>query len=115
MTRLLTLVAWVLLAATAFATLSPVDLRPHLTSPDLERFGTFAALGLVFGFAYGKTGPWVAPVIVVGSAFGLEMLQLIDPTRDGRISDALFKAAGGLLGCAIGYGGRRLIGRRRIA
>ena len=115
MTRLLKLVAWVLLAAIAFATLSPVDLRPHLTSPDLERFGTFAALGLVFGFAYSKMSRWVAPLIVVGSAVGLEMLQLIDPTRDGRISDALFKAAGGLLGCAVGYGARRLIDRRRTA
>ena len=115
MTKLLTVVAWVLLAATAFATLSPVDLRPHLTSPDLERFATFAALGLLFGFAYGRMGRWIAPAIVVGSAVGLEMLQLIDPTRDGRISDALFKVAGGFLGCAIGYGARRLIERRRTA
>ena len=112
MTRLTKLAAWLLLAAIAFVTLSPVELRPHVASADFERFGAFAALGLMFGIAYTKRAGWFAPVIVVGSAFGLELLQLIDPTRDGRISDALFKAAGGLLGCAIGYYVRSRLARR---
>lgn len=115
MTVVTKLAAWVVLAAVAFATLCPVELRPHVSSPDLERFATFAALGLIFGFAYAKKGVWFALGIVVGSAFGLELLQLIDPSRDGRLADALFKATGGILGSVTGHLVRLMLDRRRLA
>jgi VanZ family protein len=100
----------------AFATLCPVELRPHVSTPDLERFTTFVALGLIFGFAYArKKGLWLALSIVVGSALGLELLQLIDPSRDGRVADALFKAIGGALGAATGHLVRLMLERRRLA
>ena len=114
MTRASKLAAWLLLAAIAFVTLSPVSLRPHVASADFERFGAFLVLGVVFDFAYAKKSGWLAPIVVLSAAFGLELLQLIDPTRDGRIADAVFKAAGGLTGCVIGYCLRQLTARYRV-
>ena len=51
--RLLRILAWLLLAAIAFATLSPIGLRPDSGfSPNYERFAAFAAVGMMFVLAY---------------------------------------------------------------
>jgi hypothetical protein len=52
-------------------------------------------MGLAFGLAYPNRLRLVV-VIVFGSAFGLEALQLLTPDRHGRILDALVKASGGI-------------------
>jgi len=93
--------AWAALAFIAFATLSPIQDRPTLAGPLLEHFGAFAAMGCAFVFAYPRRTPIII-AIVVGSAFGLEALQLLTPDRHGRTIDALAKAAGGLGGIGIG-------------
>jgi hypothetical protein len=93
--------AWAALAFIAFATLSPIQDRPTLAGPQLEHFAAFAAMGCAFVFAYPGRTPIVI-VIVVGSAFGLEALQLLTPDRHARTIDALVKAAGGLGGIGIG-------------
>jgi Trk-type K+ transport system membrane component len=94
--------AWAALAFIAFATLSPIQYRPTLAGPQLEHFAALAAMGCAFVLAYpGRTT--IVIVIVVGSAFGLEALQLLTPDRHGRTIDALAKAAGGLGGIGIGH------------
>jgi hypothetical protein len=40
--------------------------------------------------------------VVVGSALGLEVLQLLTPERHGRAVDAFIKALGGFSGICIG-------------
>jgi VanZ family protein len=97
--------AWALLMFIIYATLSSIEARPELTGPGfhkafftvIERFGAYAALGLLFYFAY--PGNVAAVFLVVfGSAIVLELLQIFIPDRDARVLDALEKLAGGAAG-----------------
>jgi VanZ family protein len=100
MTSASRIAAVVLLLGIAFVTLCPIDLRPHAGNPDLERavayfvFGAAVALGFPKRLLYD-----VLFVCVVAGV--LEALQLIDPGRDGRLSDALVKAAAGVIGILV--------------
>lgn len=88
--------------ALAYATLSPITERPIVAAaPQLEHFTAFALLGAAFGLSYHNRVA-LALVIVVGSSFGLEALQLMTPDRHGCLADALVKAAGGLCGLVVG-------------
>lgn len=95
------IVGWLALAFIVFATLSPIGDRPVLAGPQVEHFVAFALLGLAFGLAYPARLPLVA-AIVLGSAVGLETLQLLTPDRHGRVLDALVKATGGICGISAG-------------
>ena len=87
-------IAWPLLAAVVFVTLSPVAWRPVTAAPaEIERFAAFAVLGAVYCAGYPKHRI-VVLVLMVAIAGSLEALQQLVPTRHGRISDACFKAAG---------------------
>jgi len=96
---------WALLIFITYATLSSIDARPELTGPGfhkafftiVERFGAYAALGLLFYLAHPRH---IAAVcfIVFGSAIVLELLQVLVPDRDARVLDALEKLAGGAAG-----------------
>jgi VanZ family protein len=97
-----TTVGWLALVFIAYATLSPIDARPTIADIKFEHFGAFGLVGLALGLAYPKRLLWIA-VIVVGSAFGLEALQLLTPDRHGRIVDAAVKAAGGICGIGISH------------
>ena len=99
-----TIAGWLALAFIVYATLSPIDDRPVIASAHLEHFAAFGLVGLAFALAY-PNRLLVIAAIVVGSAFGLEALQLLTPDRHGRAIDALVKAAGG----ACGIGGGQLI------
>ncbi len=92
---------WLALAFIVFATLSPISDRPVLARPQFEHFAAFALLGLAFGLAYPARLPLVA-TIVLGSAVGLETLQLLTPDRHGRVLDAVVKAVGGICGISAG-------------
>jgi VanZ family protein len=92
---------WLAFAFIVYATLSPIDSRPVVAGPQLEHFVAFGLMGLAFGLAYPNRILLVV-AIVVGSAFGLEALQLLTPDRHGRVLDAVMKAAGGI--CGIGAG-----------
>ena len=85
----------------AFATLSPIGARPSLASPHLEHFGAFALMGLAFALAYPNRVLLVV-AIVLGTALGLETLQLLTPDRHARAADALVKALGGISGICVG-------------
>jgi VanZ family protein len=94
-------VGWLALAFVAYVTLCPIGARPVLAGPQAEHFAAFALIGFVFGLAY-PTRLFFVVVIVVGSAFALEALQLLTPDRHGRLLDAMVKAAGGVGGITVG-------------
>jgi hypothetical protein len=78
-----------------------LHLRPVVTrNADLERFGAFAMLGLLFGLAYPHRR--IADLSFVVSAAGvLEILQLITRDRHGHLLDAVTKAVGGTSGIGL--------------
>jgi hypothetical protein len=99
--RILKLAAWSALVIIIVVTLSPVGLRPVVTSdPVYERFAAFAGMGVLFGLSYIDSKIWVCS-IVLGSALGLEALQLITPDRHGHLIDVAEKMFGGLFGLAL--------------
>jgi nitrate/nitrite transporter NarK len=109
--RLLTVLAWLLLAAVAFVTLAPIGFRPNSAfSPNIERFATFGAVGFAFALAY-QRHLWLIVALVLGSAIAFEVLQLLVQSRHGRLPDLAFKLAGGTLGITAGLVARRLWGR----
>ena len=96
--RLVVIAAWTCLAFIAYATLSPIDARPALSSSAaLEHFAAFALLGALFCLAYPKYRIFVF-AMVLGSAILLELAQLMTPDRHGELVDALQKIAGGSFG-----------------
>ena len=103
LSRLLHLCAWLLLGVLAFVTLSPIGLRPITgASADLERFGAFALVGLVFAIAYPRKILLIA-VLVLGSAVTLEALQMLAEGRHARLGDTAVKLLGGGMGVAVGW------------
>jgi VanZ family protein len=95
--RISIVAGWLVLAFIVYATLSPIAGRPSVANVQLEHFAAFGLLGLAFGLAYPHRLRLVV-AIVIGSAIGLEALQLLTPDRHGRLVDALMKAAGGVSG-----------------
>jgi VanZ family protein len=84
-------------AAIAFATLCPIQMRPHLLGADAERFAAYLALGALVSRASGRH--WLgATTIVVIVALGLEAAQRLVPGRDAAWADAVVKALGGVFG-----------------
>jgi len=98
--KIITVIAWAILAFIVFATLSPIGLRPHFEDVSVERFGAFAFVGLLFGLAYPKR-LWLVLMLVVGTACVLEALQHLTPDRHGHVSDAVVKLLGGVVGVAL--------------
>jgi len=99
--RLFLIAGWLALGFVVYATLSPIEGRPGIAGPQFERFAAFALLGLAFVQGYPRHTALVL-LLVIGSALGLELLQLLTPDRHGRILDALVKATGGILGIGVG-------------
>ncbi|HUO23476.1 MAG TPA: hypothetical protein VMU59_13250 [Caulobacteraceae bacterium] len=85
----------------AAATLCPIEYRPHVASANVERFGAYFALGVMAALAAPRQQTLVA-LALVALAFGLEGAQLLVPTRDGTLPDAIVKAFGGMLGAQFG-------------
>ena len=99
---LIRLAAWGSLALVAMFTLSSIGLRPETTwPPTVERFAAFAAVGFAFAIAYPRQF-WFAAAIALGAALVLEVLQVLAPTRHGRLFDAAVKLAGGTAGLLLG-------------
>lgn len=89
-----------LLALIAFATLSPIGLRPHVGDANFERAAAYLLLGVALGLSFPRHTMRVA-FLVVGIAAVLESLQLFDPGRHGRIEDMMIKAVAGLVGIMV--------------
>lgn len=99
----LRLLAWLLLAGLIFVTLSPIDLRPVSPAPvQIERAAALALIGFVFALAYPRH-IWLVALVVLGSTALLELLQLISPSRHGRLIDVAVKIAGASIGLAAGW------------
>jgi len=100
--RAVVIAAWVVMLAIAFATLSPIGLRPITPfGPTAERFAAFVVAGALFAVAYPRHFALVA-LLVVGTAALLELLQLFVPTRHGQERDLLVKIAGAAFGLVAG-------------
>ena len=104
--------AWLCLASIAMATLSPLGLRPTTGwPPSIERFTAFALVGGLFAMAYPRYIV-LAAVIVLGAAALFEVLQVLTPSRHGRVFDAAVKMCGGTFGLIAGWVLVRLLPRR---
>jgi|SRR5438445_12647134 len=101
MTSICRLAALVLLAAIMFATLSPIQMRPHLGDANVERALAYILFGLALTFGF-PARLMQTMLFVCAVAGVLELLQAIDPGRHARLQDALLKAAAGLIGIALG-------------
>ena len=96
--KLVAITAWASIAFIAYATLSPIQARPQISSSaNLEHFVAFAVTGLLFCLAYPRQIVRVC-FIVLGSAVLLEYLQTLTPDRHGTLVDASEKIVGGALG-----------------
>lgn len=81
----------------AFATLSPIDLRPQIGGQSFEHLLAFFALATLLGVGYPRH--LLAVLLAVGLfAFAVEFLQVLVPGRHGRLADAGMKIVGSLLG-----------------
>lgn len=100
--------AWAALLAVAFATLSPIGIRPHIPVPaNVERAFAFFVIGTLFALAYPKRIWWALAIMLIG-VFGLELLQELRPDRHARLGDAAAKATGALLGLSLGWFVRKI-------
>lgn len=96
------ILAWIILAATIFATAASVHWRPYtVISVEIERSVAFGLMAMVFVFAYPNDRRVVAIFFILG-AVATELLQAISPTRHPRITDALLKAMGATVGLIVG-------------
>lgn len=94
--------AWLLLAAIIFVTISPIGLRPHtMTNVNADRALAYAVTGFVFALGYPKQWKLVALLLIFGT-LAIEFLQYLSPTRHARLHDAVIKAAGAMLGILAG-------------
>ena len=101
MTRVFRIIAWLLAAAVAFATLGPPQYRPHLgLSQDGEHALAFVLVGLAFGLAYPRRRLFTAgtALMLIGV---LELLQLWMPGRHARWEDFVVDALAAWAGIAI--------------
>ena len=102
---------WLALLTIAAATLCPIDWRPETgLPPDIERFGAFLAISLLFTLGYPRRR-WSGLLVLIGIAALLEVMQELVPGRHGRLLDAEVKAAGVVVGAALGM---LLLSYRRV-
>lgn len=101
-------IAWACVAFIAFATLSPIGLRPHLASPHREYVLAFATLSLLFSLTYPNRPVLVLALIVCAAAI-LETLQAFTVDRHPRVLDFLFKSMGAVCGSFAAAVYRRVI------
>ena len=95
---------WLMLAALVVVTVCPIGLRPVSGAPvSLERFGAFALLGFLFALGYPHRR-WQVAALTVAAAGSLEALQMLEPTRHGRVADFLVKMAGCGFGATLALG-----------
>jgi ABC-type nickel/cobalt efflux system permease component RcnA len=108
--RLLQILAWLLLLALAIVTVGPIGLRPETSlSPQLERTVGLLIVGFAFGLAYPRRIVLVALLLFTSTAL-FEVLQNFEPHRHGRWIDLAVKLIGAALGLLLGW----LASRRRV-
>ena len=113
MIKLSRIAALVVLAIIIFATLSPIQMRPHIAEANVERALAYVLLGFTVALGF-PNRLYQAVIFVVATAGVLELLQIIDPSRHARLLDAIVKAFAGVVGIVVGQmlvrrGGRRAL------
>ncbi|MER9581424.1 hypothetical protein [Mesorhizobium sp. M0276] len=101
MTKLSRIAALTLLAIIVFATLSPIQMRPHFAEANVERALAYILLGFALGLGFPNRLYHVV-IFVVVTAGMLELLQIIDPGRHAELADAVVKACAGIGGIVVG-------------
>jgi VanZ family protein len=92
--RAVSILAWLLFGLIIYSTLSPIGMRPHIgTWVQLERFGAYGLLGLLFATAYPRR-LWLVLAMLLAAAAGLELLQMVSADRHARLGDVAVKMAG---------------------
>ncbi|GJD48063.1 hypothetical protein OPKNFCMD_0779 [Methylobacterium crusticola] len=100
MSNVARILGWLLLATIVTATICPIGYRPISGAPvSVERFTAFAALAFLFAVGYPRRR-WQVLVLTIAAAGGLEALQLLEPSRHGRVADFLVKVGGCGFGAA---------------
>lgn len=98
----LRILAWLLLIALVIVTIGPISLRPVTPLPtQAERALGLLIVGFVFAIAYPRHLAIVA-ILVLGTTILLEVAQVFEPSRHGRVIDAVVKLGGGTVGLALG-------------
>jgi VanZ family protein len=96
-----TVAAWTSFAFIVYATLAPIEARPAfpggINIGPLEHVGAFALFGALFCIAY-PLHTIIVSIFITGAAGLLEFAQTLRPDRHARVSDALQKMAGGVVG-----------------
>jgi len=115
MTMILKVLAWLLAAAVAFATLGPPGYRPQ---SDLGQNGehalAFVLIGLAFGLAYPRRRLPTA-MIAIAMIGLIEILQSWAPGRHARWSDFIVDALATGAGIAVAAGIGWVMARSRRA
>ena len=115
MSTILKILAWLMAAAVAFATLGPPGLRPHSDlGQDGEHALAFVLIGLAFALAYPQRRLLTAIVAVAGIGL-IELLQFWAPGRHARWSDFVVDALAACAGLALAAGIGWIMARSRLA
>lgn len=111
--RAVSLLAWLLFGLIAFSTLSPLGMRPHIGAwVNLERFGAYGLLGLLFATAYPRR-IWLVLAMLLAAAAALELLQMLSADRHARPVDVAIKMAGTVCGAGAAWFSARFAKRFR--
>lgn len=111
MLKLVRLMAWVVAIGLVAVTLSPLEARPVLTSPNLERAGAYALFGFLLALSYPRR--WgLALIAAVALAGCLEAAQGLTASRHGRVIDFLVKGGAAMIGALAAQGLHLLLARR---
>jgi hypothetical protein len=101
--RAIRIAAWASLTFIAIVTVGPIGVRPVTgLSPQIERLCAFIVVGALFAAAYPRH-IFLAAFVVLGAAALFEVLQVLEPSRHGRVFDAAVKMAGGVIGLCAGW------------
>ncbi|CAO4132827.1 hypothetical protein OFEAOIEE_LOCUS549 [Methylorubrum extorquens] len=113
MLTLVRLMAWVVAIGLVAVTLSPLEARPVLAPPTLERAGAYALFGFLLVLSYPRRWGW-ALLVAVALAGGLEAAQGLTVSRHGRLIDFLVKGGAALAGGLAAQGMHLLLTRRAV-
>ncbi|MDZ7925875.1 MAG: VanZ family protein [Agrobacterium sp.] len=101
-TEIIRAISWILLATVGALAVAPINWRAHSAiTANIDRLSIFAALAMLFVLSYPNDRRAVAIFCILG-AIASEILPLITSARHPKISQALLKAVGALVGVLIG-------------
>jgi hypothetical protein len=114
-TKILRVLAWLLIAAIVALSLVPPFIRPMTGAPhDLEHLSIFVLAGIVFGLAYRSHHLYQAIGFILFTG-AIELAQLAVPGRHARLADFVVDAASACIGVLAALAVTKAAGYRRSA